>query len=272
MKDKTTAALLALFLGWFGIHRFYLRQPGLGVVYMFLAFVFFISAILGVIDAIVLLSMDQAEFDRRYNDQNAPGHYDRYRRREVRRDYQRDYSPSGRQHTQNTSQRRPPVNVQVPERNKVNTFKQSGIKKYKEFELEDAIVDFEKGLQINPKDIALHFNIACAYSLTEKTEKAYYHLDKAVEYGFNDFDKIKTHDDLAYVRIQPQFDDFAAAGFRLSGMNKAPTKPAEASEKTTTPSVPDDKLLTQLKRLAELRDKGVITEVEFVAEKEKLMR
>lgn len=265
MKDKTTAALLAFFLGWFGIHRFYLRQPGLGVVYIFLAFIF-ISWILGIIDAIALMVMDQAEFDRRYNDQRAPGQYDRYRRSDVRRDYQRDVN-TGRYpaRQERGATRRPQTNAQVPERHKVNPFKQSGIKKYKEFELEEAIEDFEKGLEINPKDIALHFNIACAYSLTEKADKAQYHLDKAVEYGFTDFDKIRTHDDLAYVRIQPQFDEFAAAGFRLSH-----STPEPQSANQTTPQ--DDKLLSQLKRLAELRDKGLITEHEFVAEKEKLMR
>lgn len=32
-KDKTTAILLALFLGGFGAHKFYLGQIGLGVLY-----------------------------------------------------------------------------------------------------------------------------------------------------------------------------------------------------------------------------------------------
>ena len=266
MKDKTTAALLALFLGMFGIHRFYLRQPGLGILYFFLFFFGFVSIVLGIIDAIVLLAMDQEEFDRRYTEKEGAGQHDRYRRRAVRPDYRRA------RETRHTGHGTPPSrNVHVPERTRANPFIQSGIKKYKDFELEEAIEDFKKGLEINPKDIALHFNIACAYSLTEQTEKAYYHIDKAVEYGFSDFEKIRTHDDLAFVRIQPQFDDFAAANFRLVEQSKPQEKP-DSAPASDSGEPPDDKLLSQLKRLAELRDKGLITEHEFIAEKEKLMR
>ena len=270
MKDKTTAALLALFLGTFGVHRFYLRQPGLGILYVFLTFTM-LSFFLGVIDAIVLFSMDQAEFDRRYNEGEAPGEYDRYRRRPTgnrsRREQQRLPRQQRRAPEYHPRTRRP--GSHVPERSRPNPFIQSGIKKYKDFELEEAIADFNKGLEISPRDIALHFNIACAYSLTEKPEKAFFHIDKAVEYGFSDFDRIRNHDDLAYVRIQPEFDAFAEAGFRLVEQKAESKDPIQEQQ----PSEPeDDKLLSQLKRLAELRDKGLITETEFTAEKEKLMR
>ncbi|MGD0707431.1 MAG: TM2 domain-containing protein [Anaerolineaceae bacterium] len=33
-KDPTAAVLLALFLGGFGIHKFYLGQTGMGVLYL----------------------------------------------------------------------------------------------------------------------------------------------------------------------------------------------------------------------------------------------
>lgn len=268
MKDKTTAALLALFLGAFGVHRFYLRQPGLGILYTFLFFFGLISVILGIIDGIVILSMDQAEFDRRYNDSQTPGQHDRYRRRTTTGDYRRTHRPSMRPVR---GQTRPATNVHVPERARANPFIQSGIKKYKDFELEEAIVDFQKGLEISPRDVALHFNIACAYSLTEKTQKALYHLDQAVEFGFTDFEKIRTHDDLAFVRIQPEFEAFTASNYRLQNdAESGTTEPESNQEQSTEPG--DDKLLMQLKRLAELREKGLITEAEFVLEKEKLMR
>ncbi len=276
MKDKTTAALLALFFGWFGIHRFYLRQPGLGVVYIFLLFVFGISFLLGVIDAIVFLAMDQKEFDRRYNEHDYRRSHDRYERRTVQRDYTKDHHRRPQQAAAQRHAQSLPANVQVPERQRVNPYKQSGIRKYKDFELEDAIEDFKKGLEINPRDVALHFNIACAYSLTEQVDLAYAHLDKAVALGFTDLDRIRTHDDLAFVRIQPQFDAFAEAGFRLVQKTEKIQSASQSPEKhgiSGTQEQPmDDLLLTQLKRLSELRDKGLITEHEFAAEKNKLMR
>jgi len=146
----------------------------------------------------------------------------------------------------------------------VNPYKQSGIKKYKDFDLEAAIEDFKKGLEIDPNDISLNFNIACAYSLTEQVDLAYQHLSKAVENGFKDFEKIKTHDDLAYVRIQPQFEEFETNGFRLIEQLQLDAPKEDL--------LSDDLLLSQLKRLAELKEKGLITEKEFDIEKRKLMR
>lgn len=269
MKDKTTAAIFALFLGWLGIHRFYLRQPGLGILYLILM-IFGVSFVLGIIDAIVLLAMDPREFDRRYNKDKDSVHPDyqrgsrRYQRKSAQRQYQ--YRSSQKQSSAYKRQTRRTPAAEIPRRERHNPYKSTGIKKYKDFDLEGAIEDFVKGLEISPKDVSLHFNLACAYSLTEQVSKAFYHLDKAVAFGLKDIKKIKTHDDLAFVRIQPEFETFEKNGFRLKSGSGAPML-----EPPKENLLDDDILLAQLKRLAELRDKGLLTEEEFAVEKKKLM-
>ena len=74
MKVKITAALLAFFLGGFGIHKFYLGEKG-GVLRIILTCSIFgapISWIWAWIEAVILLTMDQAAFDQRYNSPMAP--------------------------------------------------------------------------------------------------------------------------------------------------------------------------------------------------------
>lgn len=52
-KDEVVGVLLALFLGCFGIHHFYLRRNGLGVLYL-LFFWTGITAILGFIECFLM--------------------------------------------------------------------------------------------------------------------------------------------------------------------------------------------------------------------------
>ena len=151
---------------------------------------------------------------------------------------------------------------------KRNPFKKSGISKFKEYDYDGAIMDFEKALTINPEDIAVHFNLAASYSLTEEKDKAFSALDKAVKYGFKDFEKINTHDALAYLRIQPEFDAFKANGYRMGGSSNGSGPQIKKEEaEGLAPN-----LLEQLKRLQELREKGVLTEEEFVVQKKKILR
>ncbi|RMG95724.1 MAG: NINE protein [Deltaproteobacteria bacterium] len=65
-KDKNTAALLAFALGGFGAHRFYLGQPGWGLIYIIFAWTF-IPSLVAFFEFLNLLFMDPEEFDRRYN-------------------------------------------------------------------------------------------------------------------------------------------------------------------------------------------------------------
>lgn len=65
-KDKTTTALLSVFLGWIGVHRFYLNQVGLGILYLLFSWTG-IPLLIGIIDFFVFLGMSEKEFHRRHN-------------------------------------------------------------------------------------------------------------------------------------------------------------------------------------------------------------
>lgn len=64
-KNKIAAALLAFFLGAFGVHKFYLGQVGMGILYL-LFFWTFIPAIVAFIEFILLLAMSDEAFNQKY--------------------------------------------------------------------------------------------------------------------------------------------------------------------------------------------------------------
>ncbi len=267
MKDKNVTAILALLLGYFGVHRFYLGQIGLGLLYLLIPP---LGVILAIIDFIVFLSMDQEVFDTKYNKQYVETTYRYQKRRDTDFQRKRRATPVGRPKRSDLRKERQEAVERQRRANqkraiaKVNPFKKSGILKFKDYDFEEAIVDFNKALTINDKDPSIHFNLACAYSLTEKKEEALFHLDKAVEHGFKLYDKIKTHDALAYLRIQDEYEAFEKNNFRLETEEKE-----EATEGITDFS---SDLLEQLKKLGELRDKGLLTEEEFTAQKRKILK
>lgn len=65
-RSKGVAALLAFFLGWIGIHKFYLGKGGQGLLYLIFCWTA-IPAIIAFIEFIMYLVMSQDEFDRKYN-------------------------------------------------------------------------------------------------------------------------------------------------------------------------------------------------------------
>lgn len=65
-RNRTSAAIFAFFLGGLGVHKFYLGQPGLGIVYLLFCWTF-VPAIVGFIEAIVYVSMSDEAFSARYN-------------------------------------------------------------------------------------------------------------------------------------------------------------------------------------------------------------
>lgn len=62
-KNQTTAGLLALFLGGIGIHKFYLGQSGLGILYLLFCWTF-IPGIIAFIEAIIYFTASPEKWRR----------------------------------------------------------------------------------------------------------------------------------------------------------------------------------------------------------------
>ena len=65
MRNKTTAALWAFFLGGFGAHKFYLGRPSLGILYA-MFFWTFIPGVIAFIEFIILITMTDEAFAATY--------------------------------------------------------------------------------------------------------------------------------------------------------------------------------------------------------------
>ena len=64
-KNRIIAAILAFFLGGFGIHKFYLGQIGWGIVYLIFCWTF-IPALVAFIEFIIYLCTSDKDFARKY--------------------------------------------------------------------------------------------------------------------------------------------------------------------------------------------------------------
>lgn len=66
MKNKIVAAVLALLVGWIGVHKFYLGQSGAGIAYLLFSWTG-IPAIIAFFECIGLLLMSDQSFDAKFN-------------------------------------------------------------------------------------------------------------------------------------------------------------------------------------------------------------
>jgi len=251
MKNRVLAGLLALLLGTIGAHRFYLKDfPG-GIFYIFLLFItsrlsFPVTGILGVIEAIRIFNMSNEEFDEKYN-------------KEYVEPKRAKRGTAEHRNVREVKKRRKRKKSFFPKR---NPFKKSALEKYNNYDFKGAIAEYRKALDISPDDPDVHFQIAMAYSLTEQKELAFRHLDTAVQYGLKDRKKIDTNEDLAFLRVQPEYEAFKNNNYQITYSSIGPAK---------KDLLDDDVFLANLKKLAELREKGLLSSDEFNNEKKKLM-
>lgn len=271
MKNKYIAGLLALFFGFFGVHRFYLGQRFLGVLYFIMGVASIgistateapaaaIPAILAFVDAVVFLSMPREDFDRKYN-----------------KDYYYDYEDRGAYARRQAAY---PVAPRKQQRHpSFQTLKRSGIRHFRRYRYARAAEDFEQALAIQPDSVPILYNLAATYAMLEDEERAYYFLEEAVELGFDQFDKIHSHNALAYLRALPSFDAFVENGYRRPSPALPPSQteplqelPPLHEETQAPPTEEQSDLLEQIVELGKLRDRGVLTEAEFTEQKRKLL-
>ncbi len=260
MRNKTVAGMLALVLGAFGVHRFYLGKRFQGILHMFIFFftfiitieenpefpLFFIPALVGFVDAVLLFAMPQEEFDERYNTPL---------RRRIYKSQERNYGYQDRH------------GYDYPTPVYANP-KKEGIRLFRNYHFEGAKNAFLEALEDTPEDPAIHFNLACTYSMLEDADRAFFHIEEAINVGFNDIDRIHEHEALAYIRSLPTFKQFVYNGYRevkqLSASPQDEVLDLNAND-------PVSNLLQQIKQLAELRDKGILTQEEFNEQKRKIL-
>lgn len=64
-RNRISAAILALFLGGLGAHKFYLGKPVLGIVYLLFCWTF-IPAVVALVEGIAYLSMSDEDFAEKH--------------------------------------------------------------------------------------------------------------------------------------------------------------------------------------------------------------
>jgi class 3 adenylate cyclase/TM2 domain-containing membrane protein YozV len=247
-KRKFLAGLLALFFGIFGAHRFYLGQRNLGILYLAITLtaMFIITAlenligmmaIISFIDAIMFWTMPKESFNSKFNEESV----EKQTKTQVEKTEQNAFLKS-----------------------QVDLYFQKAERYYHDYRYQEAVENLIKAVEIKYDDPEAHFLLARCYSILENPEKAFAHLDVAVAFGLKDINKISKHEDLAYLRIQPEFDDFVKNGYRL--LEELPTMPQEEEAKPSS----DPDLLEQLNKLQKLYEEGTLTKEEYLKQEKRL--
>ena len=82
---------------------------------------------------------------------------------------------------------------------------------------EEALDTLNSLENINPSAPLLHYNLACYYSLTEKTPASLSALKKAVELGYKNYSEIQTDPDLENLRNNAEFKTWFLSIERSAG-------------------------------------------------------
>ena len=252
-KKKHVAAILAFPLGLSGIHRFYLGQRFRGFLYGIASFIalmitieegFPAIAIMGMValvDAVLFAVMPQADFDRKYN---------------------KDLNP--------TRTKAKGIPARIKERssskNPVFALLKKALKKYESREFESAIDRFDEVLEIDPENYVAQYYLACCFSELKREEDAFFHLNRAIEMGFDDFDRMERDKALRYIKSLDRFKEFRRNQYQLNP-SLPPPSPPDILNNDTLQLTP----LEKIELLGEQLERGELSLNEFELEKRKIL-
>lgn len=275
MLNKTLAGFFAFFLGIFGVHRFYLGQWFRGALQfagfwgMVIAvnnargpaeevFAIFMACIViaPIITAIVFWATPEAKWQAKYDKEAL-------------------------------AQRQPQPFAALPAAD-TKSLKAEGIRYYRTGDYDLAIEAFLEAADADLGDAGTHFNLACSYAQLGQFGEALRHLELSVTFGLPKPERIEKHPALAALRKHSSYATFRANNFRRLNLIELTTpaeKPTseiveEVLEDFSTPPPasfssdarpPGPDLLEQITRLRELHDAGILTQLEYQTQKEKLM-
>ena len=259
-KSKSIASILALLLGMWGVHRFYLGKKFWGIVNFagfFISMLILIEehfpwflvalAMLSVVEGILFSVMPQSEFDAKYNSGMA--------------------SPVKEKKAKKSEEKKRSNDPAQTRKSRGNIIIKDAFIAYKSGNYDQARKYFEDALQYDYNDPHTHFMLACCLSMAKDTRQAYFHLASAVDFGFQEFEEIYHNEALKWLRAQPDFDAFVKNGYRQVAYLES-AKPADLLE---SKSYYDTTVLDRIADLGELLERGVISRDDFEDQKKSLL-
>lgn len=288
MLNKTLAGFFAFFLGMFGVHYFYVGKRSWGIAQMaaffgsifmantlwgppgdFFGILIAVTVISSLITGIIWWSMPLQKWQAKYDPESL-----------------------GENNLMSTGQYGPALQADT------KALKAEGIRYYRSADYDLAIEAFLEAVDADVSDPGTHFNLACSYAQLGQYPEAMRHLELSVTFGLPKPRRIEKHPALAAMRKTAAFRDFHDNNYRrlnlLVAEPAADSPTAENLENFGTPTMgaelpplpdydspstaafdegpaPAPDLLEQITRLRELHDAGILTQLEYQKQKEKLL-
>jgi TM2 domain-containing membrane protein YozV len=250
--NKTTAALLAIFLGSFGVHKFYLGQKGAGALYL-LFFWTYIPLVIGLVEGIYYLTMKDEKF-------------------------QGIFGPNGTAHQPKRTIQQPEARVSAgPLPKDVRKFQDSSLMPGEQIitYCDGLVGEFmgkgESALQGGFAILTDRRVVFFASSWLASTERFdQIALNNISSIGLN------KHNVKYVIRIHASGGQVAFAAYDEKAAKRFVAMVEDQRFKAASPQLanaprPADDPLSALQKLSELRDAGAITDAEFTAKKAQLL-